>query len=84
MQILYTKRFVRMLEFLPADIQELFLRQERLFKLNWRDPRLHTKRLHGKPIFFSFRITRNYRLFTFVERDTALFTAVGDRKDMYR
>ncbi len=85
MNILYTKHFVRMLGRAPEDIQGLFFRQEELFKINWRDPRLHAKRLRGQPILFSFRITRNYRvIFTFVKHDTALLTAIGNRKDIYR
>lgn len=85
MKVIYTKRFVQMLERIPKDIRDLFFRQEEFFRINWRDPRLHTKRLHGKPVLFSFRITRKYRvLFIFVERDTVLFTAIGNRKDMYQ
>lgn len=84
MKIIYTKRFVQMVKRLPEDIQDLFFRQEEFFRINWRDSRLHTKRLHGKPVLFSFRITRKYRvLFSLVKRDTVLFTAIGSRKDIY-
>ena len=85
MKILYTKQFVRMLEHLPENIRELYFKQETYFEIEWRDSRLHTKRLHGTPTLFSFRVTRKYRvLFNLVEPDTALFSAIGNRKDIYR
>lgn len=85
MRIFYTKAFIKELERLPEDIQLLFLVQEEILNVNWRDPRLHTKKLHGKPITFSFRITRSYRvLFYFRAFDEVTFFAVAHRKESYR
>lgn len=70
---------------MPKDIQDLYYKQEALFRENWRDPRLHLKKLADHPFPFSFRITRGYRvLFSFVGIDTALFATIGHRKDIYR
>lgn len=85
MKIFYTPEFVKMLERLPRDIQQLFLTQEELLKQNWRDPRLHLKMMKGKPVTFSFRITRSYRaFFYFRAADEVTLYAIGHRKDIQR
>lgn len=85
MKVLYADEFRKQFEKLPPDIQRLYRQQETRFKKNWQDPRLHTKKLSGHPLPFSFRITRRYRvLFTFVDVDTALFATIGHRRDTYR
>lgn len=84
MKVFYTKEFVKMLERLPHSVQKLYLAQEGIFKENWRDSRLHIKKLSGKPITFSFRITRAYRaLFYFRAFDEVTLYAVGHRKDIH-
>ena len=85
MRVLYADVFVKNFKRLPEAIQDTYHKQEKIFKINWRDPRLHTKKLHGEPVTFSFRITRAYRaLFVFVKPDTVLLAAIGHRKDVYR
>lgn len=85
MKIFYTKDFVKMLDDLPKNVQRLYLSQEEILKANWRDPRLHIKKLKGKPITFSFRITRAYRAFFFFRSvDEIVLYAIADRKDAYR
>jgi len=85
MKVFYTKDFVKMLDTLPKNIQRLYLSQEDILKENSRDPRLHIKKLKGKPITFSFRITRAYRaFFVFKSVDEIVIYAVADRKDAYR
>lgn len=85
MKIFYAKDFVKKLERLPKNIQRLYLVQEDIFKENSRDSRLHLKKLKGKPIRFSFRITRSYRaFFYFQDSDEIVIYAIGDRKDSYR
>lgn len=85
MRVVYAEEFYKNFSKLPKAIQHLFRKQDALFKKNWRDPRLHTKKLEGHRLLFSFRITRNYRvLFNFVSEDTALFATIGNRKDIYR
>lgn len=85
MIILYAEEFRKQFNKLPVGIQKLYLRQEAIFKLNWRDPKLHIKKLINHPYSFSFRVTRQYRvLFIFVERDTTLFGTIWHRRDVYR
>lgn len=85
MKILYTKEFVKMLERLPKSIQALFLTQEDIFRKDWRDSRLHLKKLKGKTDAYSFRVTRSYRtLFHFRSYDESVFFAIDDRKRIYR
>ena len=85
MKIIYAEEFWKEFRRLPPEIQRLYRLQESRFKKNWRDPRLHVKKLTEHPYPFSFRITRRYRvLFTFVDIDRALFGTIGHRKDSYR
>lgn len=84
MKIVYAEEFYKKFKKLPAEIKDNYKKQEAIFKQNWRDSRLHIKKLKGHPMPFSFRITRNYRvLFAFVDKDTALFATIGHRKDSY-
>lgn len=84
MRILYAEEFAKQLQNLPTDIQRLYRKQEAIFRLNWRDSRLHVKKLRGEPLTFSFRVTRAYRvLFVLVESETVLFATIGHRKDAY-
>jgi len=84
-KIIYTNEFGKQFEKLPLDIQRLYNKQEVIFRNNWRDPRLHTKKLKDHPLPFSFRITSRYRvLFTFVSLDTTLFMTIGHRSHSYR
>lgn len=85
MKIVYADEFRKQHEKLTPNIQRLYRQQESRFKRNWRDPRLHVKKLAGYALIFSFRITRRYRvLFMFIDVDTALFTSIGHRRDSYR
>lgn len=85
MNLRYTDEFRKEFKKLPADIARLYYRQEAFFRENWRDPRLHTKKLTGNPILFSFRITRGYRaLFFFADDATTILATIGNRKDVYR
>lgn len=84
MKIIYAEEFRKRFQKLPKRTAYIYIRQEKIFRENWRDPRLHVKKLRGS-VAFSFRITRNYRvLFTFVATDTALLATIGDRKDVYK
>jgi len=84
MNIIYAEEFWKQFQKLPFEIQRLYRTQEGIFRKNWRDPRLHLKKLTDHPLPFSFRITRRYRvLFAFVEQGTVLFATIGHRKDSY-
>ena len=85
MKILYTEEFRKQFRKLPSDAQHFYKKQERIFLNNWKDARLHVKKLVGHELSFSFRITRRYRvIFNFVAEGTALFLTIGHRKDIYR
>lgn len=85
MNIVFADEFVKQFHKLPTEIQGLYRKQETIFRANWRDSRLQTKKLKDHPYPFSFRITRHYRvLFIFVKSDTALFATIGHRRDIYR
>jgi mRNA-degrading endonuclease RelE of RelBE toxin-antitoxin system len=85
MKIIYAREFQKEFRKLPPSIQKIYHQQEKLFRQNWRDRRLHVKKLKDHPLPFSFRITRNYRvIFAFVEEDTVLFATIGHRKEVYK
>src|SRR3989338_9250510 len=54
MVIRKTDDFLQDLERLPAGIQELLRKQEAIFRGNWLDPRLHTKRIESCPASIRF------------------------------
>lgn len=62
MNVIRTDDFERSFAKLPLKIQRLYVIQEQHFKNNWRDPRLHIKKVRGLSRAFSFRITRRYRV----------------------
>ncbi len=83
MIILHTSNFKKELNPLHFPVRRLFKKQENIFAVNWRDSKLHVKKLKGEPVF-SFRITRNYRvLFVILNKDTVFFTNIGHRRDIY-
>ena len=83
MIIIYTDNFRRDLKSLPISIRGILKRQEGIFLYDWKDSRLHTKKLKGTSAF-SFRVTRKYRvLFVFLNKDTVFLTSIGHRKDIY-
>jgi len=84
MKIFHTDTFSSELKLLPLPVRKLYKKQESLFLLNWKDPRLHTKKLRKNNYIFSFRVTRRYRvLFLFRDERTVFFTSIGHRKDIY-
>ncbi len=84
MKIFHTETFSKAFKELPASVKKLYKKQESIFTSNWRDSRLHTKKLQGKGSIFSFRITSRYRvLFIFLDNESVLFTSIGHRKDVY-
>ena len=85
MEIIRTADFERAFRAIPKEIKRLYLIQEDRFGENWRDPRLHIKKIKSLPHASSFRVTRNYRVFFyFQDADKAIFFDVDDRKDAYR
>ena len=62
-----TQNFNKTYAKLPISIQKIFQKQEVIFKQNWLDPRLHTKRIKQLPGVYSFRLTRRYRALFYFE-----------------
>lgn len=85
MKIIKTNNFNRAFKKLSQDIQRLYITQEKRFEKNWRDSRLHIKKIRVLPFAFSFRITRRYRtFFYFKDTETAIFFDIDHRKDIYK
>lgn len=85
MEVIRTEEFERSLRKLPSDARKLCEIQERRFRENWRDPRLHIKRVQGLERALSFRVTRRYRVLFYVrDSSSAVFFEIDHRKDVYR
>lgn len=85
MEVIRTEEFQRSLQRLPADATKLYEIQERRFRENWCDPRLHLKKVQGLKDALSFRVTRRYRvLFYLRSKESAVFFEIDHRKDVYR
>ena len=83
MSILKTEDFIKGFKRLPAEIKRIYCKQEDIFKTNWLDSRLHTKRLKELKGVYSFRITRRYRVLFYFRNEEAIFFSVGHRKEIY-
>lgn len=80
--VIETDDFKKRLGKLPKNVVHLYQKQKGIFKIHWRDSRLHTKKLVD--LGYSFRVTRSYRvLFYFYTDTTAVFVDIGDRKNIY-
>ncbi len=85
MRLIKTNDFSRIFKKLPQNIQRLYATQEKRFKENWRDPRLHIKKVRALPFAFSFRVTRRYRVFFYFQNaGTVIFFDTDHRKDIYK
>ena len=85
MEIIKTNDFIKTFQKLPKNIQRLFLIQENRFLENWRDSRLHIKKIQTLQYAMSFRITNKYRVFFyFQEANKAIFFEIDHRKDIYK
>jgi len=85
MEIIKTDDFKRAFKKLPKEIKRLYDIQEKHFKENWRDSRLHIKKVRSISYALSFRITRRYRVFFYFQNtETVIFFEIDHRKDIYR
>jgi mRNA-degrading endonuclease RelE of RelBE toxin-antitoxin system len=84
MIIIETEDFKKDLKNLPSEIKRLYQRQKAIFKENWLDQRLHTKRIKELSGVYSFRITRRYRVLFYFRNGEAIFFKIGHRKEIYR
>ena len=85
MRVIRTAEFDKSLDNLAANIRRLFFVQEHRLAADWKDPRLHLKKLNLPEAIYSFRVTRSYRaLFYFSETGNIVLFDIDDRKDIYR
>ena len=85
MKIIKTNNFNRAFKKLSQDVQRLYITQEKRFEKNWRDSRLHIKKIRVLAFAFSFRVTRRYRtFFYFKDTETAIFFDIDHRKNIYK
>lgn len=85
MEIIRTRDFQKAFNNLPDEIKHLWTVQEKRFLSDWRDTRLHLKKVKSLQFAFSIRITRRYRaFFYFQDTETAIFFDIDHRKDAYR
>jgi len=78
-----TEDFIKDFQGLPLGIKRIYRKQESIFRVNWLDPRLHTKRIKELKGVYSLRITRRYRVLFYFSGEEAVFFSVGHRKDIY-
>ena len=85
MQVVRTPEFEKSFDNLAANIQRLCRVQEERLALDWKDSRLHLKKLNLPEAIYSFRVTRSYRaLFYFAANGDIVLFDIDDRKDVYR
>jgi mRNA-degrading endonuclease RelE of RelBE toxin-antitoxin system len=83
--VFLTDDFKRAVAKLPARIRAFCGEQVVILESDWRDPRLHIKKLREQGGVYSFRITRNYRAqFYFDTEDRIIVFDADHRKDSYR
>ena len=68
MEITKTEDFTKSFGKLPRDAQRLYRVQEERFTADWRDSRLHVKKIRQLPHALSFRVTRRYRVFFYFQQ----------------
>lgn len=80
-----TSHFTRQYKRVPSEIQELAEAQERIFRTDAFDPRLHTHKLSGRlKDLWTFSVTRDIRIvFEFLEADEVLFHSIGRHEVVY-
>jgi len=84
-KVIPTDDYHRAVKRFPQHVRVLAKRQIDLLAANWRDSRLHIKKLRERRGIYSFRITRNYRTFFYFDVDDNIIVFdADDRKDAYR
>jgi len=84
-KIFYTPKFVKTYKKIPAKIQLLAVKKEKIFLANPHDPRLNTHPLTGElGGSWSFSVNYQYRVvFNFIENNDILFLVIGTH-DIYK
>ena len=84
MKIVRTNAFDKACAKLPRSVLTHLTKQTELFIQNPRHPSLHFKKLKDKNNVYSIRVAGSYRALFILSADTAIFFALGHRKDVYR
>lgn len=85
MELIRTPSFEKSLALAPREIQYLCERQLERLVLDPSDPRLHRKPFKGQAGVYTFRITRRYRGFFYINiRQEIIVFTINHRKDAYR
>ena len=85
MKIIYSPKFEKKYKKLPANIKNIAIKQEALFRKNPFNSKLKTHKLKGKlKEFLSFSVDHRYRIiFEFTKnREMAYFHSIGNH-DIY-
>ena len=80
MEVLYSKKFLKMFGRLPIFLQERAAQKENIFKKYPFSKMLRTHKLHGKfEGCYAFSVDyKNRIIFEFIEKNTVSFIAIGD------
>lgn len=82
--IIFTSSALKSVRKLPKTIQSKIEESLEILSIDWRDSRLHVKKLNHKHSLFSFRVGRDYRIiFQFKNINTIKILHAAHRKDIY-
>jgi mRNA interferase RelE/StbE len=70
MRLVFSKRFDRSLRDAPQAVQRAFWKQSELLLLDLRHPSLRSKKYEGWDTLWQARITRDWRFYFTIDRDT--------------
>ncbi|HEC30592.1 MAG TPA: hypothetical protein ENI66_01085 [Candidatus Yonathbacteria bacterium] len=84
-EIFLSKDFVTHFKKLPISAKKKTDSLVGLLGIDYRDSRLHTKKLHGDNDLYSFRVGRDYRvIFYFLSGNRIYLLDIQHRKDIYK
>lgn len=84
-KIVLGSKFIVHFKKLPISIKKKTDSLVGFLAIDYRDSRLHTKKLHGSNNFYSFRVNRDYRvIFQFLDNQTIHLLNISHRKDIYK
>jgi len=76
-----TRRFWNLFHALPSDVQNLAVKNYRLWRQNPSHPSLHFRRLHGSEDRFTVRIGDHYRALGRLSSRTVTWVWIGTHAD---
>jgi hypothetical protein len=81
---LATRRFWRLFGALPADVQELAVKNYRLLRRDPRHSSLHFRRLQGSPDRYTVRVGDHYRALGKLRGDIMTWVWIGSHAEYDR